>query len=104
MTRTAHLEFSRKKNPIAMVLTSRDRGYGIVSARLKERARGESCSLGIARGKLLEVLKDVTLKSGKFYDYAGKYREVNIRSTRVLLSRRRRSSSSSSSSGIAKTT
>ena len=73
MTRTAHLEFSRKKNPIAMVLLHPGTVDTELSAPFKKNVpEGKLFTPEYSAGKLLEVLKDVTLKeSGKFYDYAG---------------------------------
>ncbi len=73
MTRTAHVEFSRKKNPIAMILLHPGTVDTELSAPFKKNVpEGKLFTPEYSAGKLLEVLKDVTLKeSGKFYDYAG---------------------------------
>ena len=73
MTQTAHVEFSRKKNPIAMVLLHPGTVDTELSTPFKKNVpEGKLFTPEYSAGKMLEVLKDVTLKdSGKFYDYAG---------------------------------
>ena len=73
MTQTAHVEFSRKKNPIAMVLLHPGTVDTELSTPFKKNVpEGKLFTPEYSAGRMLEVLKDVTLKdSGKFYDYAG---------------------------------
>jgi NAD(P)-dependent dehydrogenase (short-subunit alcohol dehydrogenase family) len=73
MTQTAHVEFSRKKNPIAMVLLHPGTVDTELSTPFKKNVpEGKLFTPEYSAGKMLEVLKDVTLEdSGKFYDYAG---------------------------------
>ena len=73
MTQTAHVEFSRKKNPIAMVLLHPGTVDTELSTPFKKNVpEGKLFTPDYSAGRMLEVLKDVTLKdSGKFYDYAG---------------------------------
>ena len=67
------VEFSRKKNPIAMVLLHPGTVDTELSTPFKKNVpEGKLFTPEYSAGRMLEVLKDVTLKdSGKFYDYAG---------------------------------
>jgi NAD(P)-dependent dehydrogenase (short-subunit alcohol dehydrogenase family) len=73
MTQTAHVEFSRKKNPIAMLLLHPGTVDTELSEPFKKNVPPEKLfTPEFSATKMLEVLDKVTLKdSGKFYDYAG---------------------------------